>query len=235
MISWLLFPGWSFSSRALEPFAAGLCNSAHQVMLVDLEDTLRSSRPPETLLDQMVLQAASHVEGGAFWLGWSLGGLIALRALQRVPEKVRGAVLLASSPKFVAGDSWPGLAQKDLKELYHQIERHPAKGVRRFDLLTASGDRTLLKELVRRPVWSKQALLKGLELLAEIDLREVWRTSGKCTLFFAQKDALLPASLVSVLRRLNPKNTVLTFEGHHLFPLVKPREAARKLLGHYGT
>jgi pimeloyl-ACP methyl ester carboxylesterase len=46
------------------------------------------------------------VPEGALWLGWSLGGLFALQAALTRPD-LRGLVLAASSPRFVAAPDWP--------------------------------------------------------------------------------------------------------------------------------
>ena len=43
----------------------------------------------------------------AVWLGWSLGGLIALDAARRYPDKVTKLVLVGATPKFVQGPDWP--------------------------------------------------------------------------------------------------------------------------------
>ncbi len=43
----------------------------------------------------------------ALWLGWSLGGLVALRAALDYPANVRGLVMIASSPRFVSAPDWP--------------------------------------------------------------------------------------------------------------------------------
>src|SRR5450759_3330651 len=43
----------------------------------------------------------------ALWIGWSLGGLVALRAALDHPANVRGLTMLASSPRFVSAPDWP--------------------------------------------------------------------------------------------------------------------------------
>ena len=43
----------------------------------------------------------------AAWLGWSLGGLATLNLARLYPDRVRGLIQLASTPRFVASTDWP--------------------------------------------------------------------------------------------------------------------------------
>src|SRR5262249_54967637 len=52
----------------------------------------------------------------AVWIGWSLGGLVALSAALRHREQVRGVVAMASSPRFLAADDWPGVALESFEQ-----------------------------------------------------------------------------------------------------------------------
>jgi len=93
--------------------------------------------------------------------------------------------------------------------------------------MTAKGDTPLLRRLARRPLWSRTALLRGLELLETLDLRSEWQRTEKCLLFWAKQERLFPSDLLPALRALNRTVPIRSVEGHHLFPLKPPESLFR--------
>src|SRR5690606_40237197 len=57
-------------------------------------------------LEDAVARIADRVPR-AIWLGWSLGGLVALHAALDRPAQVRGLAMLCATPRFVAAPDWP--------------------------------------------------------------------------------------------------------------------------------
>ena len=77
---------------------------------VDLPGHGHSAPPAEFTLDGVVSALASAFASGAeplTVLGWSLGGQVAMRWALTQPKRVSRIVLVATSPRFVAGDDWP--------------------------------------------------------------------------------------------------------------------------------
>ena len=101
----VLLHGWAMHSGVFQPLVDAL--AAHfECWLVDLPGHGRSDAflPLER---ESVTEALLAQVPNAFWLGWSLGGLIALEAALRAPQRVRGLIEIASSPRFVRGPDWP--------------------------------------------------------------------------------------------------------------------------------
>jgi pimeloyl-[acyl-carrier protein] methyl ester esterase len=48
----------------------------------------------------------AHAPPGAIWIGWSLGGLVALKATQRHPSRVARLIVVSGSPRFSAATDW---------------------------------------------------------------------------------------------------------------------------------
>lgn len=115
----------------------------------------------------------------AIWLGWSLGGLIALDAARRYPDRVTKLVLVSATPKFVQAPDWPHAVEA---EVFAGFARSLARDYRatllRFLSLQIGGDdstRALLKTL-RTQIFEygeprAAALAAGLSILQQSDLR----------------------------------------------------------------
>jgi len=84
-----------------------LFNSAAQTIL----DVPRESALGQPFtLDSACAAVARSVPADAgplIVVGWSLGGLIAMRWARQEPARVRRLALVATTPRFVAGHDWP--------------------------------------------------------------------------------------------------------------------------------
>ena len=55
--------------------------------------------------------------------GWSLGGLLAQKYLERFPQRVQSLMLIASTPKFIASADWPhAMPEKTFKNFLNQFK-----------------------------------------------------------------------------------------------------------------
>lgn len=115
----------------------------------------------------------------ALWLGWSLGGLIALDAARRYPDKVAKLVLVGATPKFVQGPDWPHAMPADVFTGFaRSLERDYRGTLLRFLSLQVGGNdstRALLKAL-RAQIFDHgepqpAGLSAGLSILRLSDLR----------------------------------------------------------------
>lgn len=155
--------------------------SAHfRVTTLDLPGHGRSHDAlRESTLTAFTDAVAQVSPASAIWLGWSLGGLIALDAARRYPEKVSKLVLVSATPKFVQAPDWPHAVDA---EVFTGFARSLACDYRatllRFLSLQIGGDdatRTLLKTL-RAQIFEHgepqaAALSAGLSILQQSDLR----------------------------------------------------------------
>jgi pimeloyl-[acyl-carrier protein] methyl ester esterase len=109
------------------------------------------------------------VPEGALWLGWSLGGLFALQAALTRPD-LRGLVLAASSPRFVAAPDWPrGTPASALAGFADDLRNDYAGTIGRFlalDLVDAPGNpQALRRQLLERGAPEPQAIRDGLDVI----------------------------------------------------------------------
>ena len=84
----------------------------------------------------------------ALWAGWSLGGLVALRAALDRPEQVRGVGLIASSPRFVSTGDWScGVGANVFAEFGAELQARYRHAIERFLALETMGSTHAQAEL----------------------------------------------------------------------------------------
>lgn len=124
-------------------------------------------KAPELAFNDINLKAKEIGEGigkGAILIGWSMGGMMAISLAAQFPEKIKGLVLVSTTPKFLASADWEhGLPPALLKKLTKRIK---VEGLNAFHQLAF---KTLpVSGLVELPY---EQVDKELNELARIDLR----------------------------------------------------------------
>ncbi len=143
--------------------------------------------------------------------GWSLGGQVALRWAERVPQQVQRLILVATTPCFVQRADWLcAMPQEIFQEFAQALQHNPAQTLKRFISLQVRGsehERELLATL--RGLDKNQAplaaLSSGLDILRDTDLRKSLPHIAQPTLVIAgDKDELTPAAASNYLAQNLP-------------------------------
>lgn len=167
---------------------------------------------------------------GAVWLGWSLGGLVALaaalRAAERGPEgfeaRIRGLILMTATPRFVRAPDWPtAMPPETLARFQDELLTDPGGTLSRFLALQVRGSdqarqtlRHLRQDLATRPAPDPVALALGLDLLRGRDLRPALGRLRLPTLWiFGSHDTLVPAAVASHIEPLLPGARTWVIQG----------------------
>lgn len=217
----VLLHGWGLHSGVWAPVESLLARHFELVM-VDLPG--HGSSPPlpaDAGLEQYAEAVAAAAPRGAAWLGWSLGGQVALAAAL-AGHRISQLVLVATTPRFVAGPDWPcGMARATLAEFASALEADHGRCVREFLTLQLRGDRraaTLLGKL--RAVLGERAgpdpgaLQAGLGILDTTDLRDRLGGIEQPALVVAgERDRLTPAEASRRLAAALPGGRFLQFQG----------------------
>ncbi len=198
----VLLHGWGFNGEIWNTIAAEL-SQQWTVYQVDLPGHGRSPMS-EYHLPTLVQQLATDLPKKAVWIGWSLGGLLALAMARWQAASVRALVLVASSPRFVTAADWPHAMTPTVLEHFAQQLQHDTMGtLHRFLALQVKGSqaarqqlRTLHALLKQTGVPQPEALQAGLTLLQNTDLRsELLQIRSRALLCLGGHDTLVPAAV----------------------------------------
>lgn len=168
---------------------------------------------------------AEHAD--AHWVGWSMGGLVALSALED-GLRPRSLTLVASQPCMVVRDDWPhAIGSSAFQDFRQRIQLDREAAMQHFTTLVVYGDsqaQRIRDQLQNAPIPDQAILERGLDLLEHADLRETWAqhwAPQQCIL--GEHDALVPADTVQSLRALCPEARFdLIPNSGHALPLSEP-------------
>ncbi|WP_390592278.1 alpha/beta fold hydrolase [Simiduia litorea] len=145
----IVLHGWAFDHRCWLPLVPAL-QSEYDVWLVDLPsfgasaclpvDTAEAWLAQTLLLLERVIDEASVSGESISVFGWSLGGQLALRLLQR-HSGVRSALGVATNLQFCANADWPWAMPADkFSEFLKNFISAPEQTLKIFLRLVAAGD-----------------------------------------------------------------------------------------------
>ncbi|WP_428944835.1 pimeloyl-ACP methyl ester esterase BioH [Pantoea sp. FN060301] len=200
--------------------------------LVDLPGYGRSGSFPAMTLDEMVATLLPYAPPKALWLGWSLGGLVASKMALHHPERVSGAIGVATSPCFTAGEAWPGIKPETLRGFQQQLSEDFQRTVERFLALQTLGTETARQDarMLKSVVLSQQApdvevLNGGLEILRTTDLREeMLALTVPLLRIYGALDGLVPRRIVPLLDQAWPGSQAVIIDKAAHAPFISHPE-----------
>ena len=226
----VLLHGWGMNAGVWEGLPEGLHRRFAPVPL-DLPGHGGAAHSPEqwsldhwarACLDQAAERAPDGAPGPAVWLGWSLGGLVALQAARLAPERIRALVLLAATPRFVRAADWQvAVPEGTLGQFHDGLLADCAGTLERFLALQVRGAedargvlRRLRAGVAGRPAPDPAALETGLGFLREEHLRGPLPDIRAPALWlFGERDTLVPAGAAERVALLMPDARVRVIAG----------------------
>jgi pimeloyl-[acyl-carrier protein] methyl ester esterase len=229
----VLLHGWGLNSAVWQEIVPTLSHH-YSLHLVDLpgfgfsQNTLIDSADlslwSETVLAQLPTQFNL--------LGWSMGGLIALRMALDHPSRIQRLVLTGSTPCFLQQNNWPGIRPDVLSGFNRALQSNAGKTIERFLAIQSMGSESVKEDVKRLKLWLQQrpdpspiALKAGLQLLESIDLRAEL-SALRCSVLglYGRLDSLVPVAAVPIMRSLFPDiHTVIFPQAAHTPFLSHPQ------------
>ncbi|MFD1384271.1 alpha/beta fold hydrolase [Rhodanobacter aciditrophus] len=213
-------PGWAMPKEVFHRVAQALSKNFYVVLAnlpgisVDSDWHKRNRFGPNYDIDALAEQLIRSAPKPCWWVGWSLGGMVANYIAARRSSCVEGVITLGSAPKFVADEHWPlGMEQTTFDQFAELVRETPEKGYRRFLSIQSQGcrdEKATLKQLASfqpKELIDPEALNRGLALLAQLDVRREMALLDVPNLHvFGAQDGLVSAQVVNEL----PSNLLQT-------------------------
>jgi pimeloyl-[acyl-carrier protein] methyl ester esterase len=221
----VLIHGWALHGGIFAPLLARL-RDRYTLHLVDLPGHGFSHHDRTPLTLPACVEAIAARTPPAPWIGWSLGGLLALHAAAATPQ-VRGLVMICATPRFVVDDGaggkpWPhAVSAQVFARFADDLDADYRGTLDRFLVLDTIGAehgrddlRTLRQQLFARCEPAPRVLKQGLALLEQTDLRdELPRLSLPSLWISGRRDRLVPPAGVRDAAARVPGSVYLQITG----------------------
>ena len=217
----VLLPGWAMHSGVWGDFAELLS----QYFTLTLIDHLPSQESIDVVGDGIV----ELLDDEPFYLlGWSLGGSVALNMAQRYPSRVKGVILFATNPCFVANEAWPGMPLAMFRAFTQQVHLNALVTLEGFLMVQCQGVtnsheylETLKARFASKEMLPLNDLMQNLALLEKVDLRDML-ASLTCPVvaILSDNDALVPVTIGQAMQMLQPNLQLHIIEKAGHIPFV---------------
>lgn len=227
----VMLHGWALHSGVWDAVRARLARR-FALHLIDLPGHgANAAVAPANGIAALAAQLLGVAPPRAHWLGWSLGGQVALAAALAAPARIASLILTASTPRFVQAPDWPAAQTETAVARFEAGLRNDRERiVRDFLALQVLGDEraqatlhALRERVIGGAAPSVEALAQGLEVLHATDLRAQAASLAVPLLGISgAMDRLTPPAALDWLCHAVP-------DGRHL---VVPRAAHAPFLSH---
>jgi pimeloyl-[acyl-carrier protein] methyl ester esterase len=220
--------GWGLHGGLFGPVIEPLAQH-FRLHLVDLPGHGRSPLPDgDYTIETVAKQIADTVPASAVWLGWSLGGRIAMQAAAS-GAAIDKVILVGANPCFTQRPDWPhAMPEAELEQFAASLRDNYKATLQRFLALQSRGSERAREELrnLRESLFAHgepdpQALAGGLEILRGVDLRPALPSIQQPTLVLhGERDTLAPLAAAEYTAQQLPHGKLEVIEGAGHAPFI---------------
>lgn len=205
--------GWGFNHSIWHSLTPHL--SLFPLYLVDLPGYGQSRPMSWSAFKRHLIQ---HVQRPFIIVGWSLGGLYAMRLAVEEHDVVSSLILLCASPCFIKQGSWPGISTFFFNVFLQQFKENPQQTLNEF-MLTHTADHHCIKDdsildleasIGLSPLSPNlsNALTNGLHDLRDLDFRsELQQLNQPTCCIFGELDPIVPFETLKTMQDDYPEFT----------------------------
>jgi pimeloyl-[acyl-carrier protein] methyl ester esterase len=232
----IALPGWANDSRCWNKVKMAWNRLTHRSEPLQWIDVPWNESLPGTEGPNALFQAIEATSQPVVLLGWSLGGMLAIEAALRYPNKMRALVLVSTSARFCeeidAGIvRYPGTSARIVRGMRMGLRGDAHKVLRDFFTLALSPD--IPESVLDRSDYSFPPgdLQKGLDYLIATDLRDALPClSAPVRILHGTCDRIIPIEVARILHERLPNASLREIEekGHDLV-FTAPEAIAEEL------
>ena len=183
-------------------------------------------------IDDMVKQIADQISANAVVVGWSLGGMIAIKLVEYKKHLINTLVLLASTPCFVKKPDWPhGVDVTRMTSITNGLKQDMSGVLKTFISETALGDpspkKTIrkLREHAQQDSHGVEVLSDGLEILSNEDLRHNMKNLAcRTVMILGKNDRLVPVATGEKILKYCPGISLVTIDNAGHAPFISQQQ-----------
>lgn len=220
----VLLHGWGFNGEVWNEILTPLLNFGFRIHIVDLPGHGHSSDLIlSATIEDWAAAVCEVVPRGAIWIGWSLGGMVALAAATLNHNVINALIIVGASPRFVNDNDWQAsLPPKLLLDFENLLRNNWQATLSRFlalQVLSNHNQQVMrhLRSLIFAHPPDINALHVGLTILQHTDLRlKLSQITCDTLVLLGERDTLVPVAIANDLAQLKPnwKIRVLMNAGH---------------------
>lgn len=240
MTPWVMIHGWGQSSHTWHEVCKRLKRHGVPCETLDLPGHGGSKEAPKDMWLDLLIKNMPN--GPVILLGWSLGGILAMEMARCVPDRIRGLVLLSTTPAFTSRAGWPYGCQESLLHAFKaDALNNPKRLLRRFSTMMFAGEKMSARRyrevLAQSMRWdtlpSAYTLIQGLETLQGMDLRRsLPKIEMPSLVVHGGADRVIPKEAGVYLAAHLPKASMLVFSDvGHAPHLSRPAQLVQAMLG----
>ncbi len=226
----VMLHGWGINAAIWNPLIPEL-EAEFELHIIELPGYSASPiDKPEMSLAEITDYVLQQAPDQAIWVGWSLGGTIAVNAALTHPERIKKLQLICTTPRFLACTDWEHGVQKEaFEKLAIGFQGDYAKALQSFlrlqlyqtDRAQQRIFRQLAKELTAQLIAyhtpSVATLQNGLAILANTDLRDqIPNLTIETQIIAGKNDTIVPLGASHFLNEnlISPHSFIELETGH---------------------
>lgn len=225
----ILVHGWGMRPSVWNPLISPLLSHFNLHIVALPGYGLRPDHAPLSVAE-VSEQLVADVTKPAWWLGWSMGGLVTTEIMATYPTKTLGHILVASPPCFIAQPDCASMSRRDFLSFRGRFAHQSQATYEQFALLACLGDRhhqTQQHFLVQnRGLMPEIAILEmGLDWLANTDQRLKFKQINQPQLIIlGRNDKIVPFTVAAFYRQFSHNQVIVLPQRAHL-PFYPETEA----------
>lgn len=227
----VLLHGWGCNHHHMRPLVEHL-SDRFRVTNVNLPGCGESDWQDIKTMHDIADHILPVLPPSAIYIGHSFGGMVAASIAARYPERITHFIGIATTPKFIADESWSGVPQPGFKSGFNVNNMHEFKALMRsmteaeFEPINPKPPayQEYMDIIDTKLERSIAPLLQGIDIIDATDFREEYqKINCKIDLILGGKDACVPQDAYSNIRKINPNITLhVVDDAQHLVFATHP-------------